>query len=61
MAERLPSTETAYDVVCPHCSRRFRAMLLSGSAARYQGFKCPKCKLFVPLERGTPGNGDGAA
>jgi hypothetical protein len=24
-----------------------------GDAARYHGFKCPHCKLFVPLERAT--------
>ena len=40
-----------YDVDCPHCRRPFRAQLLSGRAARYHGFKCPHCKLFVPFER----------
>jgi hypothetical protein len=24
---------------------------MEGSAARYRGFKCPHCKLFVPYDR----------
>jgi DNA-directed RNA polymerase subunit RPC12/RpoP len=40
-----------YLVTCPHCSRTFEADVLGGSAARYSGFKCPHCKLFVPFER----------
>jgi hypothetical protein len=24
---------------------------MPGRAARYAGFKCPHCKLFVPFER----------
>ena len=40
-----------YVVTCPHCSRSFEADLLEGSAARYNGFKCPHCKLFVPESR----------
>ena len=47
----VPATETRHEVVCPHCRKRFTATLISGSAARYHGFKCPHCKLFVPLER----------
>jgi hypothetical protein len=38
-------------VTCPHCSRTFESDVLEGSAARYSGFKCPHCKLFVPFER----------
>jgi DNA-directed RNA polymerase subunit RPC12/RpoP len=45
------AAEVVYDVVCPHCKKSFQGQLLSGSAARYQGFKCPHCKLFVPFER----------
>lgn len=40
-----------YTVTCPHCSRPFEADVLEGRAARYNGFKCPHCKLFVPFER----------
>ena len=39
------------EIVCPHCKKTFRGELLSGSAERYRGFKCPHCKLFVPVER----------
>jgi hypothetical protein len=46
-----PAQATVYDVSCPHCGKAFREELLSGPAARYQGFKCPHCRLFVPLER----------
>ena len=41
------------EVVCPHCKKTFVAELIEGSAERYRGFKCPHCKLFVPLERAT--------
>jgi transposase-like protein len=44
-------TESNHEVVCPHCSRSFQASLLSGTAERYQGFKCPHCRLFVALKR----------
>jgi hypothetical protein len=40
-----------YEVVCPHCHKPFQAPLIAGGAARYRGFKCPHCKLFVPLGR----------
>lgn len=45
MAER-------YHVVCPHCSKEFEAeLLVAASAPGPRGFKCPHCRLFVPLER----------
>ena len=50
MAEEA-APEGRYEVTCPHCKKPFEAELLTGSAARYQGFKCPHCKLFVPYER----------
>lgn len=37
------------DIVCPHCKKRFQGELLGGSGHR--GFKCPHCRLFVPIER----------
>ena len=42
---------TMFEVECPHCHRMFAAELLEGSAARYRGFKCPHCRLFVPYAR----------
>jgi transposase-like protein len=39
-----------YEVVCPHCKKTFRGELI-GAAENRQGFKCPHCRLFVPLER----------
>jgi hypothetical protein len=50
MAER-QNVPTTYDVVCPHCRKEFEAELLTGGAPRYQGFKCPHCRLFVSYER----------
>jgi transposase-like protein len=41
-----------FDVECPHCHKSFSAELIEGSAARYRGFKCPHCRLFVPAEHG---------
>lgn len=46
-----PAQATVYEVSCPHCGKAFREELLSGPAARYHGFKCPHCRLFVPYER----------
>jgi tRNA(Ile2) C34 agmatinyltransferase TiaS len=50
MAE-VPPADATYDVVCPHCGKTFRSGVLDGATARHHGFKCPHCKLFVPLER----------
>ena len=36
---------------CSVCKKTFSAELIDGAAARYRGFKCPHCKLFVPAER----------
>jgi phage FluMu protein Com len=41
----------AVEIVCPHCKKTFTGKLIDGAAARYRGFKCPHCKLFVPAER----------
>ncbi|MGE5690283.1 MAG: hypothetical protein ACM33B_06970 [Pseudomonadota bacterium] len=40
-----------YHVTCPHCRKAFEAELLAGNTGRHRGFKCPHCRLFVPLER----------
>jgi hypothetical protein len=43
-----------FDIECPHCHKGFAAEPIEGGharAARYHGFKCPHCKLFVPLHR----------
>jgi hypothetical protein len=41
----------SYEITCPHCHRQVQAELIDGAAARYKGFKCPHCRLFVPFER----------
>ncbi len=50
MAQEQPA-DTAPEIVCPHCKKTFTADLMSGSAERYRGFKCPHCRLFVPATR----------
>ena len=48
-----------FEIECPHCHKTFAAEPIEGGpAARYRGFKCPHCKLFVPLER-APDSGLG--
>ena len=43
--------ESGFEVECPHCHKRFAAQpLRGGRVIRYRGFKCPHCKLFVPLQ-----------
>lgn len=39
----------SYEVVCPHCHKEFRAETIGSGEQR--GFKCPHCRLFVPIER----------
>jgi hypothetical protein len=46
-----PELDQRYEVKCPHCQRTFAAEPMAGAAARYSGFKCPHCRLFVPFER----------
>jgi hypothetical protein len=51
----------SFDVECPHCHKGFAAEPIKGGrAGRYRGFKCPHCKLFVPLQRAA-GAADGGA
>jgi endogenous inhibitor of DNA gyrase (YacG/DUF329 family) len=45
---RETSQRSEYTVDCPHCHKPFTATVIEGAAARYRGFKCPHCKLFVP-------------
>ena len=41
-------------IVCPHCKKTFVGELLS-RGSRHEGFKCPHCRLFVPVERANAG------
>ena len=50
MAEA-PLPQETFEVTCPHCAKTFQAELIPGAAPRYEGFKCPHCRLFVPYER----------
>ena len=44
--------ESTVEIECPHCHRCFESEPLPvGRAARYHGFKCPHCNLFVPAAR----------
>jgi transposase-like protein len=46
--------DQSFDVECPHCHKSFAAERIEGGrAARYLGFKCPHCRLFVPLQRAS--------
>ena len=46
--------ERSFEVECPHCHKTFAGEPIDGGrAARYLGFKCPHCRLFVPLQRAT--------
>ena len=44
--------EQKLEVECPHCHKTFDGEPIEGGrAARYLGFKCPHCRLFVPYDR----------
>jgi hypothetical protein len=47
------------DVTCVHCSKPFRAEVLSPET-EHAGVKCPHCRLFMPLERIEPDDADAA-
>ena len=47
-----PKEQSGFEVECPHCHKTFTAEVIEGSAARYRGFKCPHCRLFVPAVHG---------
>jgi DNA-directed RNA polymerase subunit RPC12/RpoP len=50
-----PAAHSLYAVVCPHCKKEFEAELLADTGTgEPRGFKCPHCRLFVPLERANP-------
>jgi DNA-directed RNA polymerase subunit RPC12/RpoP len=39
-------------IVCPHCGKEFEGELLVASTAQGpKGYKCPHCRLFVPVDR----------
>ena len=44
---------------CPHCGKTFEAALLGPNTAR-AGYKCPHCKLFVPVARAEDPQRDAA-
>jgi DNA-directed RNA polymerase subunit RPC12/RpoP len=49
-------TMTPQVIVCPHCKKPFDGELMA-EGSRHEGFKCPHCRLFVPVERaGGAGN-----
>ena len=50
MSDAAPADDQ-HDVTCPHCHKPFSAELIAGATARHRGFKCPHCRLFVPLTR----------
>jgi hypothetical protein len=52
MSDAAP-TDARHEVTCPHCRKPFSAELIAGATARHRGFKCPHCRLFVPLARVT--------
>jgi phage FluMu protein Com len=52
MAERA-SSGSAIEATCPHCHKPFTPDPLPRPSARHRGFKCPHCRLFVPLERAS--------
>jgi transposase-like protein len=45
--------EDAAAVNCPHCRKSFVPAPLARPSARHRGYKCPHCRLFVPLERAS--------
>ena len=51
MSERPQSTAETLEATCPHCHKTFAPSPLQRPTARQRGYKCPHCRLFVPIER----------
>jgi len=53
-------SEHATEATCPHCHKSFVPDPLARPTARQRGYKCPHCRLFVPVERAedAPLSGD---
>jgi DNA-directed RNA polymerase subunit RPC12/RpoP len=41
---------TADELVCVHCGKPFHSEVLAPDT-EHAGFKCPHCRLYMPLER----------
>jgi hypothetical protein len=40
------------ELVCPHCKKPFTGEPLGdGAGGPPRGYKCPHCRLYVPVER----------
>jgi phage FluMu protein Com len=46
----MAETQPIQDVTCVHCGKPFHASMLAPNTGQ-AGFKCPHCKLFMPLVR----------
>jgi DNA-directed RNA polymerase subunit RPC12/RpoP len=51
VSERQQATTTSVEAICPHCHKTFEPSPLPRPTARQRGYKCPHCRLFVPIER----------
>lgn len=47
---RVGEPSETQEITCPHCKKPFDGTLLA-EGSRHEGFKCPHCRLFVPVER----------
>jgi DNA-directed RNA polymerase subunit RPC12/RpoP len=45
------------EMICPHCKKPFNGELLARNS-RHEGYKCPHCRLFVPIERANGQSSD---
>jgi DNA-directed RNA polymerase subunit RPC12/RpoP len=45
------ATAETDEATCPHCHKTFVPSPLPRPTARQRGYKCPHCRLFVPVER----------
>ncbi len=44
---------------CVHCKKSF-PMSVVGADTRHEGYKCPHCKLYMPLARAVQAAGSAA-
>lgn len=50
---RATEHDEEHAVACPHCKKTFVPSPLARPSARHRGYKCPHCRLFVPIERAS--------
>ena len=51
VSDRKHTSAEVLEATCPHCHKTFVPSPLPRPTTRQRGYKCPHCRLFVPIDR----------